>query len=619
MVEFPPPMTISTGLAITITALNLTGLAFQSVNRGLTGIQRTATSVGRGISGLNTRLNDFQTGLAGSADGGLKGLLKLNAGLLALDLTTRAVSATFDTLGNSIGGALDREVEGIQSINTVMATLQLNSKQATSFVQEFNQEVARAGKNLPVSAEKINTFARTIIDDYSAAIVSAGGKASDVRNVLLEDSTRLAIAQAASGTTDGEAQAAIANLLSGALGAKGLNRYKFFANNVKLKNNLQEAIESRGISSLGDISAFDRIVLLNQALETAFPQDAIDRLAESGKAKISRFTDILFDPEIGIFSLTKDLDPEQEGYQSAYTSFKKTLDLTIGENGIFAQFGRLSGLGANSFSTGFKGIVDGFNSILTTFNDQLKGLSNLSGSQIGSAVGRLAADLIDGVTVGALKAIGNINWGETLKGVVSGVGSFFANLDWRTYLTAGVGLLALKVAPIVVAGIAAGLTGFPVLVGGAIVAGIAGIVALIANYWDDIAEGIKGLFEGLKSKIFGDQSGGEPVQSGGVNVQTPSGLYGFGARGFVPSGADAAIAREMAMAPSGTYPVIANSSELVIPGDKIDKLLGAGKKSVNLGGITININGNGDSKAVANEVLKVLEDNLLLQLEAAMA
>lgn len=617
-------MSISTSLAITITALNLTGAAFQGVSRGLRGIQNTATSVGRSITGFNDRLNSFSSGIGENAGSGVKGLLALNAGLMTVDLTARTLSATFSTLGNVIGDSLNYELEQMQGINTVVQVMGVSGKQAATFMQDLSQQIAIAGRELPVSAGKIGNFARSLIDDYSIALKSAGGSLAQIQQVLVGDSGRLALAQAISGTTDAEAQAAITNLLSGAVGARGINRYKFFANNVTLRNNLAEAMNNQGLRSLADVSFFDRIKILNSALEDAFPQESIDRLAQTGQATISRFFDLLFDREIGLFSIFRDLDSAKEGYQSVYFSFVKGLNTLIGGGGIFEQIGELSGLDSNFFGLGLKSVVEGINGKLNELNLSLQSMSSFDSGAIGSSIGNFTAELMNGVTVGILGAIGDVNWGGVLKGTVRGIGSFFANLDWRVYMSAGLALLAFKVVPIVVGGIAAVLGGLPLLIGGAIVAGVAGIVALIANYWDDVMGAIRGLFDTLKSKIFGDQESvsAEPVAPKPIQSYSDTiGLsYGFGASGFVPMGAQAAIAKEMAMAPNGTYPVIANSSELVVPGDQIASLLRAGNRSqtiVNLSGININVSG-GNAWELAQEIMQILEDQVVLGIEAAI-
>lgn len=615
------------GLGITITARNLASRTLQTVERGIGSLGRTAAQVGRTIGGLNQRLQGMGDGLGNSTNSGISSLAKLGVGLVALDLTAKAAGATFNALGNSISGALDREVEGIQSVNTAMQTLKLSSSQASQFVQDFNRDVAIAGKNLPVSAESINTFARTIIDDYGAALGAAGASANQVRQVLLEDSKRLAIAQASSGTSNGEAQSAIASFLGGSLTSKGFNQYKFFANNVALKNALGEGLSSRGISSTGDISALERINILNEALEKAFPQDAIDRLAQSGQAKISQFTDLLFDPEIGIFSLTKDLDSEKAGYQSVFTSFKSTLDLLIGSDGIFASLGSLSGIDSNAFSQGLKNTVDGFNNLLSSFNSGLQGLQSLGSGELGSLVGKFSADFINGILEGALAAIAGVDWGGVARTVVSGIGSFLSNLDWKVYLGVGLSLLAVKVVPIVAGAILGGITlamgGVPVLIGAAIVAGVGSIVALIASHWERITSAISSLFNELLSRITQTISNlrerqREALEARPKGFGTSTSRLHTGASGFVPDGLSAAMSREMSAAPPGASPVLANSSELIVPSDKISQLIGSSGKSINLGGVSINVSAE-DPNQFARDLFKILEDEVLLNIESAIA
>lgn len=578
-------------------------------------------------------------------ENGVRNLLRLNTALLAVDLATQGLSASFGTLGRAIGGALERETSEMQSINTVIQTLKLGANDAADFVQDFNKQIAITGQALPVSADKIRVFSNSIIDDYSEALAAAGAGAEQVKSVLLEDATRLAIAQASAGTSDGEAQAAIASLLSGGLTTRGFSQYKFFANNVALKNALTTAAEERGITSFRDISALDRIKILNQALEQAFPQESIDRLKTTGQAKISAFTDLLFG-ELGIFSLTRDLDESTRGYQSVYTSFKDTLDLVIGEQGVLAQLGSLSGLQSTSFGLGLRRAVEGFNNIIRDFSSAIEGVNNFG---LGMAIGDLGADLVNAVAVGITDALAQTNWVAVADAFVGGVVGFFVNLDWRVYLAASGAAALVAVKPVIVglaiktiAVIAAAVAGAPVALAAAVVVGLVAVTKLVVDNWDAISstvsdvlvtakdfvintvvrigQMIRDLFDSILggiTNLFGNVEDGEKVTAPATHTISDTYEYSFGtgATGFLP-----AWAKEMRMAPSGSYPIIANSSEAILTQGQLGGLLSQnsqGGNSVNIGAINLNLP-EGTPIEMAEQVLQILEKEIVQRMEAVI-
>ncbi|NEP51350.1 MAG: hypothetical protein F6K65_22140, partial [Moorea sp. SIO3C2] len=376
-------------VAISITARNLTRQAIQSVSTSLNNLKNQATTVNRRMGSLGQKI----TGVTGAAkdigESGTKGLLKLNAGLMLLDATAGLVSGSFNVLGNAIAGAFDREIEGIQMVNTVMNTLKLNADQARIFVQDLNETISETARTLPVGANEVRSVFTNIIDDYTQAMGAAGATTGQMRAVLLQDSTRIALAQMSAGTSRQETQAALSAFLSGGVGVRGLSTYSFFANNVGIRNAIASQAAQRGITNFGDVTALERIRILSASLEEAMPQHFIDDLQNTARGTLSSFRDLFLDAETGILSLTRDLDSDTQGYQSVFTSFRTTLDLLFGSSGILAQFGRLSGISSDALGLGLKGMVDGVNGILTGFNNALTGMKILDAEGIGAAVGEL--------------------------------------------------------------------------------------------------------------------------------------------------------------------------------------------------------------------------------------
>ncbi|MBW4633564.1 MAG: hypothetical protein KME30_17195 [Iphinoe sp. HA4291-MV1] len=496
---------------VILKAQNQTANAFRTLG---TQFNAFKTSVGQATkaagSGLAGALANAGTAANNAAQNGVSAFDLLNNKLLLIAGTAAVVGLAFAKLSSEIGKGIEREVENLNTVNTAINTLGLSEDKASIFVQRFNKDVAILGRDLPTTSENIVKISRTIIDDYAEAYKKAGRSTDQIRDTLLKSSSKIALSAELSNTNLGVTQAAIQAYLSGGIaGERGLSTYQFFGNNTALRNALKEGLKTSGKKGFGDLSAFERIELLNKALDKALPQSAINRLQSTSKAKISSFMDSLFDPEIGIFSLTRDLDNNTlNGYQSVYTSFQTTLDLIIGERGLLAQFARLFGLVGTDPMKDFKIAVDVFNAYISGFVITISGLGKGQSQALGIATGKFLATLANNILDGILAATAKINYGAILTGLVSGLASFFANLDWKFYAIGSAvalgaflfpvvtGVLA-TVGGIIVSGIVAIAGGIPLALGAAIVLGVVALTKLFYDNWDSITATWKTEFANL--------------------------------------------------------------------------------------------------------------------------
>ena len=591
---------------------------------------------------------------------------RFNAALLAIAATVGIVSFAFNKLSSALGSAIERETDTVSSVITATKTLGLTQAQSAQYVQDFNRQAAILGKNLPVTAENISVLARTISDDYAAALRGAGATVGQIRDVTLGSSARLALVAQQGNVNVRDARQAVNAYLSGSVGPGGLDQYTLFANNTLLRGNLISGLQQTGAKSFGDLSAFQRVKLLTEALDKAISPEDIALLQGTTAAKISSFTDSLFDPEIGLFSLTRDLDQKLPGYQSVYSSFQETLGLIIGEDGILTQFSRLLGGGRDPMLT-VRDAVDSFNGLLRGLRDSLAGLKNASPEAIGAAVGRFTAQAVNFVFNGVLGALATIPYGAILRGAAAGIGSFFANLDWKIYGVAAIGIVAAVFLPMVgtaiatvggaiIAGIVATVGGVPLAIGAAVVVGIIAITQLIRQNWDAISttaggwlsqiqsgvdsffrligEGIsnivnfaQNLWGGIKSRLIDPVSSTLGNLTGGF-IGTPSeARY----RGFLPpaisaaNGLMGAIAAEQAYKPPGSSLVIANSTEAVLTPEMVQGLTAnayAMGRSVNVafdqGAISMVLPA-GTPQDIALAAIAIIEERLSTELESRLA
>lgn len=592
----------------------------------------------------------------------------------AVDLAVDAFSFSLGKVKDAIGGAIDLQQQNLSSQIALSKTLGLTQAQAATFVQDFNYQAAILGKNLPIAASDIARFSTVIQTDFSRAIIGAGGSTDQFKTVLLDVSSKLAIATKTANVTDDRARQATAAFLAGAVGKRGLNQYDFFANNPILKQNLVTGLEriKPGADSFGDLSVFQRVKLLTDALNKSITKEDVALLQKSAGASISSFTDTLFDPQIGLFSIQRDLEPKVAGYQSVFSSFEKTLSLVIGEKGILAEIGRLFGGSADPMAVLRSG-VDTLNNFLDDFRRNLAGLKKPDAGAIGAAVGKFAAQVVNGLTSGTLDAIDSINYGALFLGAIAGVASFFANLDWKVYLTAGLITIGVALIPpllgaiatgvgVIASGIVAVVGGVPLAIGAAIALGVIAIAKLIGSNFDGIYSGIVRWGDTINSAV-GNLLGGiwNAITglfnkiTGGIsgllsNVPSPGGiasgvgnflsgaassvgnfLFGSGYAGHIPTAARGslmgAIATEARNAPTGAGLLIANTSETVLTPDQLTNLVSntysAGNTSstsvtIAPGAISLNLPA-GTPQEIAMQAIAIIEANLNQRLEDALA
>lgn len=306
----------------------------------------------------------------------------------------------------------------------------------------------------------------------------------------------------------------------------------------------------------------------------------------------------------------------------------------------------------NGLVTGFAGNSTGL------LNRMISGANSLDWGAVGSKVGEILAFIVEMSLNGAIAVVTTVNWGGMLallpkigNAVLQGIVSFLTNLDPSVYLAAGLALVgAAAVAILVPAGIAA-ITGFVTTVFGGLafaaaiaLAGIStpvllavgGVGLLVVGFlklfgvsfgeaWGFVVNSVTGMLTSIVSLMRGSwnlvtsavnlvingivglwrQIGSLIDRIPGINV--PNGMKaGNAAGGFLPD----AFRREMQAMPAGASPIIANSSELILNRDQQRSLLSGGGSSVSLGGINIYAQQGQDPAAIADMVIRQIENRL---------
>lgn len=402
----------------------------------------------------------------------------LGRATLAGNLMTSGVEAGLQALGSLaiktnqlFKDAVNTQTSVIATSGNIMKLAGYNFSQATSFVEDFQKEMAKVAKDLPGVTEDFASVGRGIMDDVIPAFAGLDGKLDAIeRKAALENLKELATWGTLLGkignSTPQDTAKDMSNFISKSAGLGELFGNNFFQNNPNVRKSIIKQLTGDENTPLREATAIYKTKTsdeLRQVLLKAIQQDksVIDALTESVDGVFGLITDSLFGLYTGTFGFLRDLDTTKDGNQSALKSINQTLLELFGSDGLFAVAGRtLDVLGiqladpmkvlsdaANAFGSWVRGVRD----ILLYFNEtkdfgKLKGdfanLFNFNG---------LGAKLADWV-YGIFKSLNNFDWtgffgfvGVKLAEFVNEVTDFLVNLDWgqmsETARHIGIGLL----------------------------------------------------------------------------------------------------------------------------------------------------------------------------------
>lgn len=267
-----------------------------------------------------------------------KGTLALQGSVVAAGALTAAVGVGLVGAIIAAGGvvmefrrqfieSMDAQVERVGRVQLAMQALNISRAEAQRFNQETEIAIARAGRDMPVSVADIQSFYGATGDELAEYLNSQGKALDEIRNQTVATTSRLAVVQQLSGITSGNALANIQAYLGGA-GAGELRQMSLFQRNPRLLRDLQEGVRS------GE----NRVELLIQALNDYVSDDMLRDLQGTTRAQWSAFMDRMFDPTIGLFSITRDIDNDvSNGYQTVAAEFGESVRLIFGQDGLVDQ------------------------------------------------------------------------------------------------------------------------------------------------------------------------------------------------------------------------------------------------------------------------------------------
>lgn len=378
-----------------------TGAALQRIGSA-------ASSAGSVASSAFSRLADILSGIATTAAGVAVAIAGIGTAGLASGLN-RATGAEVDNLmsASNLGRAAGGGLAGGQALQKQLSQALL----------------AQSGGLIDTSVSK--SFANTFADD----VINAFGSGLSSINMTAEMANNLATLATIGGAEQGQLKDVVIDFVSGALTNATLDN-RDVLNNTGLTRILKQELEKSG-KALENLNPSERIALLDKALKTALPVDLMQELSNTAQGQMAILKNRLFG-EQGLFSVMRDVFPDQGGEQTVFSQFKRSLGLLFNSDGVFAQLGRIleaSGISTDLMRTIFNGWERLNQFLLNTreFLFRIRDFDQLLG-ELGGFTGigqELAAKVNEAIASIDARAVG-----EAIGNVLNGIGGFLRGLDW---------------------------------------------------------------------------------------------------------------------------------------------------------------------------------------------
>lgn len=572
-------------------------------------------------------------------------------------------------MASAFGEASELSLSNIGAAGDLGRALGIPFGEAQKDIASFTKEMSVLAKDLPGSASMFSDIGISLSDNLAVGLKDVNGELDmeAFREYRTEFAKFGAMRTQFSGVQLADTNMFISKLLDGQSIAS-LKTLKFAESNVGVMAEIERQLSESG-RELADYSKRELIELGSAAI--GIQDEVIAAASASAEGIMAGFKDGIFNPDVGLFGLMRDLDTEVEGNQSAFANFERVLGKIFGPDGVMTMGSKLFsnlGLSIDPMQLLADGIgkiggwIDGISGKLSTltdtsddsrgfdtgtflsdmgskamgwisgqFNKLFQGVANMDAAEMGQKIAVFLTGAIDG----ASKFIADLDFGAIAGGILK-IGSTVAialvatvrAIDWlqlgEAILSAGL------VAGIAVAGV---LTSSFLGMSAAVGAVIAGASVLAVATFQALKDKIKGWAEGVGNVI---QRFFNSVQRWatamvnkipGVNIGTPdrldleSGTSSLAnkASGLDQGGLFAAIARERRAMPNGANIVVANDREAIFNGPQQSDLMRALSGGRGQGGsiasvnhtntFNISIDGSSSSnpKSLAKQVLQEID------------
>lgn len=567
-------------------------------------LKSTVDSASKSLAGLQNKLNGLkapETKSGGVSGGvGFSDLVGANVLGSAISSVASGVLAAGESLVASIGNAFNQAAESnrgaLGSSGAIASLLGTSFEEAQKIQTQVTGELTKSARTLPGATKDYLDAFNGISDSLSLS----GGLTKKGLNDGGQDIVELtALLGQQSGAGSGATSTALGKML-GETGSEALFRIDVFEKVPAFKVNLEKGLSKAGktLDDFFNMDARQKQEYLVKAKNSLYSEDFLRAMNQAADGQIDTLKSDLFDPVSGVFGFSRIL--EGLGNTSVFNEVGNLISVL---KPMFESINRVLEQLGISFADPMvvlANILINTGNFIKSITSTLNSL-NLSGLSFGDIVGKVSSGLsgmIGSAMSGVLSVLKGTNWGEAgytvtnglLKGVIwmmdvttqyiqanSGTIMGMAYEGLRAVVHGLYGMmmavrdnlpnLFTSVVTLALTSLAQGLGVAITGMAGVLVGAVQGIRDNLVSGFKLVADAVTGAFnsvvsqaQSLLSNLTGgsNSSSNQPNQSGNVSVGNAWNGQNLGS----------AISREVLNMPQGSKPVIANSSEIIIPRSK---------------------------------------------------
>lgn len=328
-----------------------------------------------------------------------RGVVQANLLGGAFSTAVGAIQSGVSSIGGKISESMELELSNLSAASGVAAVTGQSFDEAAGFVDRLNSRLSVAAAALPGTTAGYSALGRAITDNVLPAFKNMDGTTNmeGLENALAGISESYGALAAGKGVDIAGTGLGISSALGGA-SLSELSQLNFFAQSPELMNFFTEQFKARGVEGFGDLAVSDRVALIQEAGEKFVTDEFKERAVNSVSGLMEGLKSQIFDPMTGLFGMSRDLDKETEGVQSAYTSFRSALASVIGPSGFLNKIGEVMSAAGIELPDPMQMLANGldfFTARMNKVNELIGRVQNImsEGGSLSSAIGMIASSL----------------------------------------------------------------------------------------------------------------------------------------------------------------------------------------------------------------------------------
>lgn len=447
----------------------------------------------------------------------------------------------FAAFGKAINDADSRRNQNLSSAGAISSLLDLEFTDATKLQQQVGKKMFDLAAKLPGAnsdyLESFNGLADTLA--ISGRLTKKG---------LDDTGTEIVKATALLGQQSGLGGMAVSTAvgkLLGETGSEALFRLDAFEKSPALKAGIDKLLKQTGktMDDFFKMNVDERSKFFAKATVNLFSPEMLAMMADSPKAMFDTMMSQVFDPEYGVFGFLRNID-----FNGTQTNALQQLGK------LFTRLQELGGTIQDALAKMGFVTVDPMLALVGTLHRITEAIKQVNTFFQGGAVAQTILDTIAGIDYSGIIKVGI----DALWNIANRAREGIDRINWEEVSYQAVGFISSAIQHLI-KGIAYAITNYTddalMMVGTLLKAIIGSVTGLLKGLDNAVGEIFNTIIESIKNMAAS-------LWGAATKQQNPTGQrVKFNAHGNLLE----AIGRETNLMPANAKPVIANSSEIIIP------------------------------------------------------